>query len=134
MTNKKRKKRVKMRGQKTHGHGSKKKRRGAGSRGGRGRAGIMGHRKLMFLKAGITVGRHGFVSLKKKRGIEIKSINLRDIEKLAGGKKKIDLTALGYEKVLGAGELKTPLVITAKSFSEKAKEKIEKAGGKAVTV
>ena len=37
-------------------------------------------------------------------------------------------------KVLGAGELKHPVTIAALSFSETAKEKIEAAKGKALTI
>ena len=37
-------------------------------------------------------------------------------------------------KVLGDGELKKPLKITAHKFSKQAKQKIEAAGGQAVTV
>jgi len=37
-------------------------------------------------------------------------------------------------KVLGRGELSQPLVIKAAKFSKSALEKIEKSGGKAVTV
>ena len=35
-------------------------------------------------------------------------------------------------KILGDGELKEKITIKAKAFSESAKNKIEKAGGKAV--
>jgi len=37
-------------------------------------------------------------------------------------------------KILGNGEIKTKLEITANAFSKTAKEKIEKGGGKAVTI
>jgi len=42
-----------------------------------------------------------------------------------------ELNLEGY-KVLGEGELKEKLTITAEKFSRSAKEKIEKAGGKSV--
>ena len=59
---------------------------------------------------------------------------------------KLNLTAFGVEdlrtaglaskndliKVLGNGDIKTALTITADAFSSSAKEKIEAAGGKAV--
>ena len=36
--------------------------------------------------------------------------------------------------MLGAGKLTRRLIVEAKAFSKRAKEKIEKAGGKAVVV
>jgi large subunit ribosomal protein L15 len=39
--------------------------------------------------------------------------------------------ALDVDKVLGKGRVTKALVITAKSFSKKAQEKLESAGGKA---
>ncbi len=63
-------------------------------------------------------------------------INLRDIEKIAEktGKKKINISELGYDKVLGKGQLTEPLEIEARFFSEKAKMKIEKNGGKVIII
>jgi large subunit ribosomal protein L15 len=127
-----RKKNVRQKGKRTHGWGSQKKHRGAGSRGGRGRAGITKHNKLKYWKRGESVGKRGFISLKQKMG-KGNFLNIRDLEGLAPGKKEINLTELGYEKLLGSGEIKKPLVIKAKSFSPQAKAKIEKAGGKALT-
>ncbi len=132
-----RKKAVKMRGSKTHGYGCKKKHRGAGSRGGRGVAGLKKHRKFWMLKHDREhFGKRGFKSL-SQRGIktETKSINLRDLEMLIDDpKKEVDLKALGYDKVLGSGMIKKPLSIKAKAFSKKAIEKIEKVKGKAIKV
>jgi len=128
-----RKKTNKLRGSKTHGWGSKKKHRGAGSRGGVGRAGITKHMKLHFKKKGIQVGKRGHTSMRKK-GLRarIKSINLRGLEKLAEGKKEIILREFGYDKVIGTGNISTPLRVIAKSFSARAIEKIEAAKGEAV--
>jgi large subunit ribosomal protein L15 len=52
----------------------------------------------------------------------------------ADRKIKINLTDLGYEKVLGRGKIAKPVTVEALSFSKIAKEKIESAGGKAVVV
>ena len=122
-----------MRGQKTHGWGSKKKHRGAGSRGGVGRAGITKHMKLHFKKKGIQVGARGYKSL-AQRNIKksTKSISLRDLMKLADGKKEVILKEHGYDKVLGNGEVTGPVKVIAKSFSKRAIEKIEAAKGSAV--
>ncbi|MCX6820480.1 MAG: uL15 family ribosomal protein, partial [Candidatus Aenigmarchaeota archaeon] len=53
-----------------------------------------------------------------------------EIEALAGSKKKIDLGALGYDKVLGAGRISKPLEVIAPVFTKSAAKKIEVAGGK----
>ncbi len=129
-----RKKVRKQRGKRTHGWGSQKKHRGAGSRGGRGRAGITKHNKLKYLKQGIRVGKRGFVSQKQRRKDFEKCINLKDVVAAAGEKKEVDVTQLGYDKVLGKGKIEKAIIVSAKSFSAKAKEKIEQAGGKAISV
>jgi large subunit ribosomal protein L15 len=127
------KKVVKQRGGKTHGWGSKKKHRGAGSRGGRGRAGITKHKKLYWKKRGIQVGKKGHKSM-RQRGLKpsVRSINLRDLEKLAPGSKEIILREFGYDKVIGTGEIRSPLKVIAKGFSARAMEKIEAAKGQAI--
>lgn len=124
---------TKMRGSKTHGYGSKKKHRGAGSRGGRGMAGSKKHRKTWILKYKPNhIGKKGFKSLSQRKITKpISQINLRDIQKLTN-EKSIVLSKFGYDKVLGAGAIEKPLIIKAKSFSKKAKEKILKAKGKPI--
>jgi large subunit ribosomal protein L15 len=128
-----RKKKVRQRGHKTHGWGSKKKHRGAGSRGGRGRAGIEDHKRLMLRKKGIEMGSKGFKTMKERKLREKdRNVNLREVERLAGDRKEIILREFGYDKVTGKGSLSRPLKVVAKSFSARAQEKIEGAKGKAV--
>lgn len=126
-------KKNKQRGSMTHGWGSKKKHRGAGSRGGVGRAGITKHMKLHFKKKGISVGARGYKSMRHK-GIKprVRSVNIRELAKLAGGRKEIILREFGYDKVIGAGNISFPLKVMAKGFSAKAVEKIEAAKGQAL--
>lgn len=125
------KKVVKQRGHRTHGWGSPKKHRGKGSRGGAGMAGSKKHRKTYMLKyARDHIGKHGFTS---KIAKNLRSINIREVLKIAGKEKKIDLTALGYDKLLGTGEIKKALEIRVDYFSAGAKEKVEAAGGKIVS-
>lgn len=75
--------------------------------------------------------------------VEYKAVNLADIEALASqsGLKEFGVTeikAAGYAgknelvKVLGNGEIKTAVTVTADAFSKSAISKIEAAGGKAV--
>ena len=116
-----------MRGKRTHGAGASKNRRGKGSR--------MTHRRTFTTNIAHVrkyepwrINKRGFVSLYKKD----KGINLDEIDKLAD--KEIDITTLGFDKVLGGGALSRPLKIKAHSFSKKAKERIQKAGGEAIEV
>ncbi len=126
----------KLRGSKTHGWGSKKKHRGSGSQGGTGMSGLMKHKRSWMLQNDPEhFGRAGFKvpSAVKK---EEKYINLKDLDAIASkmNKKDIDLSELGYDKVLSTGRLTRPLVVKAKKIVEKAKKKIEGIGGQAIEV
>ena len=57
-------------------------------------------------------------------------VNLEHVSKHTGDKE----TALIPGKVLSAGDLTKKVTIAAWSFSEKASEKIKKAGGKSITI
>jgi large subunit ribosomal protein L15 len=138
-------KKKRRRGERTY-HGSHKKWRGGGSRGGRGKAGLHKHKWSYVVKYEPEhFGKRGFkkpLSVSKK----MRAINLEDLEKISekllvekiaekeGEKIKINVLKLGYEKVLGKGKITKPLVIEAKIFSKKAVEKLEKSGGKAVVI
>lgn len=73
---------------------------------------------------------------------EIAVLNLGDLSALDAGITEINAEVLASNglirrgettvKILGDGELTRPLQITAAKFSESAKAKIEKAGGKAI--
>ena len=124
MTTNKRKKVVKYRGTTYHGGGHRKKRRGAGSRGGRGRAGS-GKRGKAKKQSWEPLGKKGFAGKNSKS----KTINVSALTDLAQGKEELNLTALGYNKLLGTGNIKSKLNITVSKFSAKAEEKINGAGG-----
>jgi len=133
----------KMRGSKTHGWGSMKKHRGAGSRGGRGMAGT-GKRgdakKPSIWKDKKYFGKHGF-KRPKKITVKIKAINLKTIEqnlesllskKLIEKKNDsyvIDLKKLSFNKLLSTGKITKKFNIKCEYASKKAIEKIKKAGG-----
>ena len=55
------------------------------------------------------------------------AINLNQLNKFL--KTDIDLKKKGYDKLLGKGKVTKKYNIIVKSFSKKAKEKIEKLGG-----
>mgnify|MGYP001600301949 CR=1 FL=1 len=124
---KKRKKVSRMRGSKTHGIGFMKKGRGSGHRGGKGMAGTgkrADHRKTLILN--MEEEYFGKESLKAKpKNYTI--INVSDLERLADGKNELNINKY---KILGNGEIKSALIIHAKSASKKAIVKVEKAGGK----
>ncbi len=112
-------------------HGDTKNRRGAGIKGGRGRAGAWDHKKSRFRYE--VLGKKGFVPPRKREEIVINLSKINEIvtsPSFSGD--AIDVTELGYTKVLGTGQLTKPVKVVARSFSERAKEKIETAGGEAV--
>jgi len=133
---KKRKKTSRQRGGTTHGWGARQRHRGKGSKGGKGMAGSgkRADQKKQFAlikanKAGFKnyFGGKGFTSRRKKKKKE-KCINLKNAMEIAenSGKGKIELKDY---KILGEGE-GFKAEIFAKSASQSAIEKMEKAGGK----
>jgi len=129
------------RGSRTHGRG-KKGGRGAGLRGGRGNAGLNKHNQLKVkIDNPRYFGRIGFKrhpSLhNNKETINVGSIQLdlpkyleNGIAKKEGKSIVLDLTKTDYEKLLGGGVIKSPLTIKVHEATQKAKDKVEAAGGK----
>ncbi|MFB6105824.1 MAG: uL15m family ribosomal protein [Halobacteriaceae archaeon] len=141
MTSKKRR----QRGSRTHGGGTHKNRRGAGHRGGRGNAGRSKHEKHLH----DPLGKHGF-KRPQKTDVEVAEISVReldenvalyaseDLAEVSDGTYHVDARDVvedGHEvdavKVLGTGQVRHTLVVTADDFSETAVERIEDAGGRA---
>ena len=131
----------KHRGSRTHGRG-RKAGRGKGIRGGRGNAGLHKHKYMHLVKfMPDHFGRHGF---KRPQSVvahnEVINISvLREIlpslleEGLAIKKGKtisVDLKELGFDKLLGTGNIDKPLEIKVSQASRTAISKIEEAGGK----
>ncbi len=123
----------KLRGHRTHGHG-KKATRGAGLRGGRGRAGSHKHEYMKALKSGRRFGNYGFKSIKTAKS---EAINIGELNQLMSDKVKVvDLSSRGIEKLLGAGSLSAKAKgkeIKVREASAKAVEKVEEAGARLVT-
>ena len=130
---------------------SSKKRIGRGNATGQGRTAGKGHKgyksrsgassRLHFEGGQMSLARRlpkrGFTNIFSK---EIQIVNLSTIEKL--NLKKIDIDIL-YDKrvinkksipvkILGNGEIKSPIEISAHFFSQSSIQKIEKAGGKVI--
>lgn len=142
MTSKKRR----QRGSRTHGGGSHKKRRGAGHRGGRGRAGRDKHEQYLYP----PLGKSGFKRPQKVQE-EIETINVRELDEDAvvlAAEGVAEETDGGYEvdvrdvvedghdadavKVLAGGQVHESLTVHADAFSDDAREALEAAGGEAV--
>ena len=145
MVVRKRKKRTRFRGNR-HYHGSHKKWKGSGNRGGVGEVGFDNHMKGYMQKHDPDhFGKRGFVrhaSVVKN----IKALNLKDLDRMIEGLKekklvaeeegkiKIDLGKIGYDKLLGDGTITTPIIVEGKHFSKNAVKKLEEIGGKAVKI
>ncbi len=123
-----------LRGMRRHGKGNIKNRRGSGNRGGKGNAGLHKHKWSYVVKYDKDrYGNKGFVRQVKKKSIA--TLNLWEIEnmiKKGEVKKKGDAYEIEFNgKILGSGSLSYPVIVKAKMITEKAKGKIENAGGKA---
>lgn len=145
MPTKRRKKCNRYRGYTTHGCGSMKKRRGSGNRGGFGMAGTgkrADQKKPTILKlyGNDYYGKHGF-KRPQKLIHKITAINIETIERnveswLAQNKAKqegdiivINLSELGYDKLLSKGNASKKYRLNIASATENAQEKIKKADG-----
>lgn len=142
MTDKKRR----QRGSRTHSGGTHKNRRGAGHRGGRGRAGRDKHEYHNYE----PLGKHGF---KRPQDVQETVLTI-DVQKLdedamlyaaddvaeeldSGYRLDVrDIVEDGWEadvvKVLGGGQVRNELEVTADAFSAEAVALIESAGGETV--
>lgn len=142
----KRKKNTRMRAKTTHGYGSMKKNRGAGHRGGRGRAGS-GKRgdvkkpSLLWKKGHKHKGKVGFKTYNNEKIITISISKLEQmIENLILEKKAtkkndlfiINLKDIKCNKLLGTGKVRYKYEILVKYASESAIKKIEELGGKVI--
>ena len=117
----------------THGKG-RKGGRGAGLRGGRGNAGLHKHKFMHMLKyMPDHFGVHGF---KRPQSVikDDKIINVGQLEEKFPGKKDIDLTKEGFDKLLGGGKINTTLKIKVEKASQKAVDKIKDKGGEVKTL
>jgi large subunit ribosomal protein L15 len=141
MTSKKRR----QRGSRTHGGGSHKNRRGAGHRGGRGRAGRDKHEFHNYE----PLGKSGFKRPEKAKEdvaeIDVRTLDedavlyaAEDLAEETDGGYRIDARDVvedGHEvdvvKVLGNGQVRNELEVVADDFSDSARDLLEDAGGSA---
>ncbi len=129
-------KKDKLRGNRSHGKGDTKHKRGKGSKGGKGRAGSFGHKFSKYYKE-LKSGHWIILNARKKEP----TANLEEIINklprwLAEGKVAkqgnawvVDGLVLGILIILSRGAVTEKLIIKNVSLSEKAKEKILQAQG-----
>ena len=136
-------KRSKYRGSRTCGGGTHKNRRGAGNRGGRGRAGINAHNFVKWYKemGGPVFGKNGFCN---QIATDVTTIDIgaldqivpsllaQGIAKQEGDTVVINAADMGIDKVLGCGRVTKKINICGPAYYETAKAKIEKMAGKAL--
>ncbi|MFQ5941443.1 MAG: uL15 family ribosomal protein [Nitrososphaerales archaeon] len=124
-----------LRGSRTHGWGQIGQHRAAGHKGGHGKAGLHKHhwtRTVLFEEK--HFGTPGFHNPTVK--VTKKWVNVGDLDtlfprygKVENEKNVLDLTSLGYDKLLGAGTVSNKYSIVIKAFAKNAKAKVENAGG-----
>ncbi len=118
----------------------KKAGRGKGKRGGSGMAGLGKHRWIWMVKyMPDHYGAHGFVYHGAKK--EPKAINVGEIDRnydylinsgvatMKDDKISIDLEQMGYDVLLGAGQVGRPFHLKVSKATERAIQKIKDAGG-----
>ena len=131
----------KQRGSRTHGWGQIGQHRAGGGRGGHVKAGLDKHKWTYVIKHDPTYWeKKGFVST-RTLGRKVSVINVGKLDDLADkleSEKKLerkdkkiflDLESLGYDKLLGTGEIIKPMLVKVASYSEAASRKLEEAGG-----
>jgi large subunit ribosomal protein L15 len=136
------KKRIKrIRGTRTCGGGSHKKRRGSGSKGGVGNAGAYDVHIVRSLKQGLRKGHNASPSFVYGRPEEA-SLNVGELDELLDdlvrdGKAEereggiyLNAEELGIQKVLGKGLITKKLLLKVTKISKTAQEKIEQVGGR----
>jgi len=127
-----------LRGSRTHGWGQIGQHRSTGHKGGHGKAGLHKHhwtRTVLFDER--HFGRAGFNP--PKRNVTRKWANVSDLDnlfvkhgKVEGEKNILDLSSLGYDKLLGAGKVSNKYSVIINAFAKNAKSKIEGAGGEVI--
>ncbi len=130
----------KYRGSRHCGWGQIGQHRASGHKGGLGQSGLHKHH---FIRMLLTDPKHfGHDSTHPPHpNLVRKWTSVRDLDdiyakhgKQDGGKKLIDLAALGYDKLLGGGQTENAYVVKVEKFSASAEEKIKQSGGEVQAV
>jgi large subunit ribosomal protein L15 len=130
------------RGSRYCGWGQIGQHRQSGSRGGVGNA---GKHKHLWIRTVIEEPDHfGHDSVKThNRNVVSRWLNVRDLDALipedeskknSKGLYILDLNSLGYDKLLGGGQLNGKFEVRINRISDKAREKVEQSGGEVVVI
>lgn len=129
----------KFRGSRTHGWGQIGQHRASGHKGGLGRSGLLKHLYSSMLKYDPDHFGHDSTHPPHPNIIK-KWINVRDLDNLFAkfgttqdNKKFLDLTKLGYDKLLGGGQVKNAYALKIEQFTTSAQEKVKQAGGEVIS-
>ncbi len=121
----------KFRGSRTVGYGRIGQHRDSGSKGNR----KVGRHKHLWSKVVTTdpnyFGKNGFHSPQAIHKVE-NTINLQKLDQMATGA-EVNLTELGYTKLLGTGKITKALTIQVAEASKTAQQKVTDAGGKIIS-
>lgn len=122
-----------MRGSRTHGYGQIGQHRHSGQQGGHGNAGLHKHKwSWMIINEPDHFGKRQYTVPGARRAA--KWLNVGELEtmvtKAPEGPVSLDLTSMGVEKLLGSGDVKHAFNVKVEFFTERAKTKLEEAGGK----
>lgn len=124
------------------GYGRVGQHRKGGMRGGKGEAG--GRKHLWIQTVKYNPDRFKSVGFKPPSALKPgpKAINVGELEDIAlrahgaellkAGAEILDLTELGYGKLLGRGKIRIPLRLRVSDYTARAVEKVEAAGGEIV--
>jgi len=124
-----RRKKKRRRGERTY-HGRHAKWRGAGSRGGRGNVSLHKHKmKWREREKGFR-----YPLRREKKMINLDELNELIKKMIEGGKLdknnlRLNLKELGYNKLLGRGNIEFPVFVEVEEASKKAIDKIKERGG-----
>jgi len=130
-----------LRGSRTHGYGQIGQHRHSGKQGGHGAAGLHKHKwSWMLINDPQHYGRdHLQVPGAKREAKLFMWLNVGDLENMdiegkgATGPVSIDLSSLGVQKLLGSGTVTRAFNVKVPSFTERARSKLEEAGGKIIS-
>lgn len=130
----------KFRGSRTHGWGQIGQHRASGHKGGLGKSGLHKHLYSTLLK--FDPDHFGHDSTHPPHPNIIKKwASVRDLDdlfakhgKLEGNRKLIDLTSLGYDKLLGGGQVKNAYLVKVEQYTASAEDKIKKVGGEVLVI
>ncbi|MFP3984828.1 MAG: uL15 family ribosomal protein [Candidatus Bathyarchaeia archaeon] len=133
----------KKRATRTVGYGRVGQHRKSGQRGGHGKAGSHKHRWTYILRYEPDYFvKKGFHSPRRKKE---NLLNVGELEELAtklsaenvmeekNGLALLDLDKLGFDKLLGMGNIAKPFSIKIASYSKLAAKKVQEAGGRLIT-